>query len=547
MHNFQRSLAAAASALALAALWVPAAHADPTYYNPPRFKVQVKPNYPESARANHEVGSVFVKVLIGADGKPKSFYIKPSGHKDLDAEVLRVAKASSYYPATRNNKPTEAFYDFSYKFTLAGLSELAAAEGMSAKRLQSDPKNVPARLALIEASVNQGNFTQAEGAADDGVKVLPSDARLWAERGHAYYQDGVHADTRDTAKLKIASDSYDQSLRLDPKAANASLASAAYGAYAFNLMQARQYNDCLPYAEKAAQLSRQMQYRMLKGDCEDGAGNHQAALADYKAAQQIDDHKNATISSRLAAATGNAQLNMGDEAGGMESLNQAERMDPKAPFAYTYMATYYIGKGNLNAALNPLQKIAELQPKNVQAQINIGDIYVQQKNYAAAQAAYTKAQSIDPKSADAQFGFAELAAAQGNLKAADAALGKALAMAPSNAGVYNSALARMMLQASTDKQDFSGDAVRYGEAATKADPNNANSWYVLGIAYADQHKKDLANSALRKAFDLFKAKNDQSGMMAVNKQYTALNGKDNDLMTGQGRSERTNQAPPNGH
>jgi len=51
---------------------------------------------------------------------------------------------------------------------------------------------------------------------------------------------------------------------------------------------------------------------------------------------------------------------------------------------------------------------------------------------------------------------------------------------------------------------------------------------------------------LRKDFDLFKAKNDQNGMQVVNKAYTDLNGKDNSLMTGAGRNEKTNQPGSSG-
>ena len=83
-----------------------AARADaPSYFYPPKFKVQIKPNYPDSARAKHETGVVFVKVLIGARRVGRTISIaKSSGHKDLDDEVLGWRKLSSYSPATRNGQ-----------------------------------------------------------------------------------------------------------------------------------------------------------------------------------------------------------------------------------------------------------------------------------------------------------------------------------------------------------------------------------------------------------------------------------------------------------
>jgi len=547
MQNIHRSIAAAAGALMLAAAWMPTTvSADqPTYYEPPKFKAQVKPNYPESARAKHETGTVSIKVLVGLDGKPKQIMLaKSSGHRDLDAEVLRVAKLSTYYPATRDNKPTIAFYDFSYNFTLAGLSEVVAASSENSRKLQADPKNVPARLALIEADLTKDNFAHAESLGDEGVKLLPNDGRVWGGRGGAYYSDG--SKNNDIAKLKIAADSYDEAVKLDPKSAPASVVAAAYAEYGFHLWQAQQYTDCIPYASKAVQKSpKSWQYLMLKGDCETGLQQYKAAIVDYQSAQQLDDKKNADLSSRLMASLGNAQLASGDETSGLQTIAQAERIAPKAIFAYQYLASYYITKTppNYNAALNPLQQIAILQPTNVQAQINIGDIYVRQKNFAAAQAAYARAIAIDPKSGDAQFGLAEMAAAKGDSKSIDAPLQKAISLSPNSAAAFNTAISQLLLNATPPDV---ADAQKYAEAATKADPNNASGWYSLGITYADQNKKDQANSALRKAFDLFKAKNDQNGMTVVNKAYTDLNGKDNSLITGAGRNEKTNQPGSSG-
>jgi len=559
MHNYQRSIAAAVGAFVLVAAWLPTSRASadaPSYYEPPKFKIQIKPNYPESARVAHETGTVFVKVLVGADGKQKQIVIaKSSGHKDLDDEVLRVAKLSTYYPATRDGKATVAFYDFSYSFTLAGLSETAAAQSENSKKLAENPKDVGARLGLIEADITKKDYTHAESLADQGIALMPNDARIWSARGAAYYSDGSDNDNNRlsneaaTAKLKISVDSYEKATQLDPKSVTASITSAAYAEYAFHLWAGQQSTACLPFAQKAVQQSpKNWQYIMLKGDCETGTQDYKAAIADYQTAISLDDKKNAQLSSRLVASLANAQLLSGDEAGGLQSINQAERIDPKAPYAYQYQASYYITKNppNLNAALNPLLQLAQVQPQNVQAQINIGDIYVRQKNYAAAQGAYNKAIQIDPKSADAQFGLAELSAAQGDIKSINAPLGKAIALSPDSAALYNANISGLLLQSSTAKVDLTPDALTYADAATKADPNYGWGWYYLGVSYGDQQKKDQANSALRKAFDVFKAKNDQAGMDATNSQFISLNGKDNSLITGSGRNERTNQPGTSG-
>jgi hypothetical protein len=54
-------------------------------------------------------------------------------------------------------------------------------------------------------------------------------------------------------------------------------------------------------------------------------------------------------------------------------------------------------------------------------------------------------------------------------------------------------------------------------------------------------KKDQANTALHKAFDLFKAQNNANGMAQVNARYKELTG-DNISGYTPGHSEMTNQA-----
>jgi TonB family protein len=548
MHYIARRLAALTVLLALVAAGASAVKADaPSYYTPPHFKVQVKPSYPDSARAKHETGTVFVKVLVGADGKPEQVSIaKSSGHKDLDDEVLRVAKLSTYTPAVRDGKPTLAFYDFSYQFTLSGLAENTAAENTLSKQLQANPHNVAARLSLIDSALTANQYAQAESLADQGIQLSPDDARLWAKRGQAYYDDG--SANHDLGKLKTSVDSYDQAVKLKPGVVPNSVIAAAYADYAFNLMAAQRYSECLPYASKAVSLTQNaMQYYMLKADCEAGIDpKSPAALADYQTAEKLDDKKDTMVTSRLDASLGNVMLNSGNTAGGLQEINQAETVDPRAPFAYQYLASYYISQSNLNAALNPLLELSQVQPQNVQAQVNIGDIYIREQNFTAAQAAYEKALQIDPNSGDAALGLAEIQAAQGNVKGIDAPLQKAISLQPANAAAYNAQIAALLLGATADKADHSSDAQRYAEASTKADPTYAWGWYYEGISYADQHKNDQANSALRQAFNLFKAKGDQNGMAIVDKQWVALNGKNSSLMNGQGVNEKTNQPGQSG-
>ncbi len=198
---------------------------------------------------------------------------------------------------------------------------------------------------------------------------------------------------------------------------------------------------------------------------------------------------------------------MGDELSGLQSMKSAKQLAPNVPYAYQAVATYYITKNppNLNAALDPLLHLAQLQPDNAQVQINIGDISLRRGNLQQSGTAFAKALQIDPHSADAQFGLAELAAAQGDITSLDRELQKAVAMNPSDASFYNETIAQMLFTPAINPQsahtnpgggNYVGPSERdayaqkYAEAATKADPTDGTAWYQLGVAYAQQLKKN---------------------------------------------------------
>ena len=522
MRKLLCGLVATLSGIAALGVLASAAWADegPIYYYPPKFKHRVDPVYTEAARAARETGVVKLKVLIDSSGKAKSFTIfQSSGHKDLDQAVLVAAKASTYQPATKGGKPVTAFYDVSFQFTLRGVEQNEGSEADLAAKLAVNPGDVSTRLTLATIQINKQQYGQAENTLLDGTSRSPNNAKLWARLGVAYFDD---------AKYKPASDAFDKALALDPRVETAGVAAAAYGRVAFDYESQQQYASAIPYAQKAAQFApNRIEYKLLLGEAQEGSGDHQAALAQFKTAQSIDDKKSASITARVLADIGGVQLAMGAEAEGNAAIAQAERTDAHNPLPYQTLASYYIKKQNFNAALAPLQQLAAIRPDDVTVQVNIGDIYIRQKNYAAAKVAYDKAVGLDPKNADAQLGLAQLAAADGDVAGADALLQKAIAASPKNAAVYDYLLSNIYLEPpAKGKADHLADAVKYAQAATTADPNYANGWYSLGIAYADQHKKDQANTALRKAYDLFKAQNNADGMKAVNSAYKSINGSD---------------------
>jgi TonB family protein len=540
MRQLRFALAAILGGAALLAQAAAPASADPSYYYPPKFHQQVKPVYPDSARAARETGEVKVKVLVGANGVPKSFAIfKSSGHKDLDDAVLAACKASTYTPATRGNAPVTAFYDVSYKFDLTGVEENVGSTSDLEAAVAAHPTNTDARLQLASLFLNESDYAHAEATLEAGTQATPTVAKIWSRLGLAYFNDGVAAKPTDISKLKLAAQAYDKALAIDPNT-DKSLAAQAYFRYAFELQNVQNSAAAQPYALKAAQLdSKQFVYRMLLGETEISQNQVKQGLDDFMIAKSGDDGKQAVVSARLLAEIGNAQLTLGQETAGLASINQAEALAPHSPFAYQALQSYYMSKNNYTAALVPLRQLIQIQPTEPAWQVDLGDVYLNTKDWADAQKAYDAAAAMNPTSGDAKLGLAKLAAAQGQTAQIDAGLNDAIKASPSNASVYNTIIANILLNASSGKDDYSPDAMKYAKAGTDADPNNGNAWVSYGIALADQHKKDQASDALRKAYTIFKGKNDTADMTVVMNYYKQITGTD---LPGADHSDSSNRA-----
>jgi TonB family protein len=544
MRHVHRTLAAVMIAAATIFAGAVSANADATGYVSPRFVNQVKPEYPDSARQAGETGEVKIKVLVQADGTAKSFSVfKSSGHKDLDDAVLTAVKASTYRPAYSNGKPTLAFFDITYRFDLKGLAETEGGTGDLESKLAANPNDADTRRVLAIALINKHDYSKAEDVLVKGTQLDPQSAKFWALLGFAYYSDGIQNKKDDL--YKSAAEAFDKSLALDskPDAATTTNAALAYGQYAFVLLENQKFTNALPYARKAAALDpKQTQYQIELGEALQGTNDNAGALAAFKNAQALDDKKSANVTARILADMGITTLALGHEADGVALINQAERVAPASPVAYEALASYYINNGKLDAALGPLNQLTQVSPKDAQVWVTIGDIYVQKKDYANAKTAYAKALAIDPKNGNALFGGAQIAAAQGDLTGAGTGLSAAVAALPSNTALYNATIAAILLGLQVKGgTDPTPDAIKYATTATESDPNLANGWYDLGVGLARLGKKDQANTALHKAFDLFKAQNNATGMAQVNARYKELTG-DNISGYTSGHNEMTNQA-----
>ncbi len=87
----------------------------------PSFREQKKPAYPEAARVAGIAGKLFVKVLIGDDGRPlKAIVLKriPEACTAFDGVALKSVLESTYYPATQNGRTVKVWCIIPISFRL---------------------------------------------------------------------------------------------------------------------------------------------------------------------------------------------------------------------------------------------------------------------------------------------------------------------------------------------------------------------------------------------------------------------------------------------
>ncbi len=78
---------------------------------------QIKPKYPEAAKAIGATGKVVVKVLVGTDGKVKSASIYSSfGNPACEDAALTAAKQWEFKPATKDGEPFEQSIQIPFDF-----------------------------------------------------------------------------------------------------------------------------------------------------------------------------------------------------------------------------------------------------------------------------------------------------------------------------------------------------------------------------------------------------------------------------------------------
>lgn len=117
------------------------------------YNAHITPRYPATAVKNQQQGTVVLKVLVGADGKPLKATPEPGTTIAPDLVQAATATAMQWHfnPAQRDGKPVESYARVPVKFSLTPLPPPPPAPPAT---LPPPPPPPPAPPAPLKSSRN---------------------------------------------------------------------------------------------------------------------------------------------------------------------------------------------------------------------------------------------------------------------------------------------------------------------------------------------------------------------------------------------------------
>lgn len=412
--SFRLTPFAALAALALGAVPVGAPAQTAVFYVPPKLVSRGTSTTPIAGK-----GTVTVKVFVHANGKADapSTVTKSTNHGD-DTAALEIAKTSTYKPASKDGKPTQAFYTFVLNFAGSG----AVSGGSS--------ESTGGVLAHVVALERSGNYAGAKTQLADYLRSAPDDkeANLLLGVANAFTDDSTGAAA-----------AFDKAGTIPTK--YKALAGKSYANAAAAALKANNYDAAVAAAGKAIELIPSAEPYNIRGSAEYAQKKYDVAVADLEKARDLatgakaDNRQLAVIETNLTAA----YMGSGQTDKGLAAAKEVQRLDPSITQTGDIVAQYYNDKattlvksGDRKGAADQLDAGAAAVPKYaVQLFSNAATILASdtKPDWKVVKAEADKALAIDPNDARSNYVAGVALANDKNTKDALTYLNKAQASA----------------------------------------------------------------------------------------------------------------------
>ncbi len=357
------------------------------FYVPPKLASRGTSTTPIAGK-----GTVTVKVFVHANGKAvvPSTVQKSTNHAD-DAAALEIAKASTYKPATKDGKATDAFYTFVLNFS--GSGSITDPNERSNGALQS-----------ISALERGGNYAGAKTQLATYLQSHPDDKDAYDLLGVAdAFTDDFSAAAAAFGKAGTIPAKYK------------TLAGKTYTNAAATALKANDDDSAVGYAGKAIDLVPSAEPYNIRGSAEYAQKKYDPAITDLEKARDLavaaksDNHQLAIIETNLTAA----YMGAGQSDKGLATAKDVTRLDPTITQTGDVIAQYYNDKatslvksGDRKAAADQLDAGAGAAPKYaVQLYSNAATIMASdtKPDWKAVKTEADKALAIDPNDARSNY------------------------------------------------------------------------------------------------------------------------------------------------
>ena len=248
----------------------------------------------------------------------------------------------------------------------------------------------------------------------------------------------------------------------------------------------KEFRRALEYGQPAATVTPLLAQALID------AGSPEKVLADY-GAMKLDDPR---AEAALRVAVGQAQLRLRKRDEAAASFGAALAADPTNPAAQLGQARLLATAGNLDEALQAVDKVVGDHPAMADAHVLQGELRAARGDRAGARAALEKAVAVDPRHVVARFELITLLIADQQLDAAAAQVTAARAVRGNDLRlIYFEALI------ASEKKDW-GKARDLAQDLLKRAPEHVPTLVLAGAIELQEKHPSMAEAYLQKAVSL---------------------------------------------
>ena len=405
---------------------------------------------PKDADAQVRAGSLLLMAGRAEDAKARADKALAVDAKNVNALVLRAN-------------------------ALAGLKDLDGALEQMQQALQIEPRSsIQTNLGAIQAV--RGNLPEAEAAFRQAVATDPKSVPARLALGQFLWGTGRTADAEGEFKSALALD-----------AGNL----AANRALALFYLQANRAPEAEPYFKKAAEVA--------------GSAESKLALADYYVAMKRSADAIAVLEglskeprywALARAKVADIQHAEGKTAEAFRTVDEVIAKQPTLAAARVVRGRLLLADGRIDEALKDAQEAVKADPRNAEAQYLLGSCQAATRDLDAAAKSFAEVLRLNPRAAAAQVQLAQIELQRRSAGSAVQFAEQAAAQQPGNLGAQL-VLARSVLA--------SGDldrATSLTSALVAAAPNVAAVQAQAGMVAGAKGDKAGAQAAFEKALSL---------------------------------------------